>query len=358
MDKTVYVFVHGLSGWGSYDSHHRRMPYWGMRNGDLMRYLRKKGYDSYAASVSPGGSAWDRTCELYAQIAGTVTDYGKVHSEKNGHQRFGRDYSGQPLIPSWNGDTRLVLIGHSFGGTTIRLFTSLLKNGSEEEREGTEPGELSPLFKGGMAERIHSVVTIASPINGTSIYDMLNDPDFDHEKVKSPWWSKILARMSVKKVHTKTRDRARSDYADHEMHIDNALELNKKIETLQDVYYFSIPISCCKMLPDGTFSPQKAEPFLVRPSGKLGAYSGYTKGGFRIDESWRDNDGLVNTVSAKAPFNAESKQFEKDNIKKGIWNVFPVIKGDHVWPQGGMFYRRNIKNFYTELLEMINALEN
>jgi hypothetical protein len=25
-----YIFVHGLSGWGSYDKVYRRMPYWGM----------------------------------------------------------------------------------------------------------------------------------------------------------------------------------------------------------------------------------------------------------------------------------------------------------------------------------------
>ena len=31
-----YIFVHGLSGWGSYDERYRRMPYWGMRGGDLM----------------------------------------------------------------------------------------------------------------------------------------------------------------------------------------------------------------------------------------------------------------------------------------------------------------------------------
>ena len=31
-----YVFVHGLSGWGSYDAAYRKMPYWGMRGGDLI----------------------------------------------------------------------------------------------------------------------------------------------------------------------------------------------------------------------------------------------------------------------------------------------------------------------------------
>lgn len=83
-----YVFVHGLSDWGSYDEAYKTIPYWGMLGGDLMKYLNREGYSSYAASVAPDGSAWDRACELYAQLAGTVVDYGKAHSEKCGHERF------------------------------------------------------------------------------------------------------------------------------------------------------------------------------------------------------------------------------------------------------------------------------
>ena len=59
-DNLQYIFVHGLSGWGSYDEAYRRMPYWGMRGGDLMAYLNAAGYPSYAASVAPTGSAGSR----------------------------------------------------------------------------------------------------------------------------------------------------------------------------------------------------------------------------------------------------------------------------------------------------------
>ena len=121
-----YIFVHGLAGWGSYDERYQEQPYWGMKGGDLMEYLRGEGFDCYAASVSPMGSAWDRACELYAQLAGTKTDYGAVHSERNRHARYGRDFTGDPLIPKLDEDTRLVLIGHSFGGATIRQFAQWL----------------------------------------------------------------------------------------------------------------------------------------------------------------------------------------------------------------------------------------
>ena len=79
------VFVHGLMGWGQRDKINRIMPYWGMTTGSLPDYLATQGYETYAASVGPISSAWDRACELYAQLVGTRTDYGVKHSQDFGH---------------------------------------------------------------------------------------------------------------------------------------------------------------------------------------------------------------------------------------------------------------------------------
>ena len=54
--KLRYVVIHGTAGWGSYDKRNEKMPYWGMRCGDLIGYLNEQGFDSCAASVSPFGS--------------------------------------------------------------------------------------------------------------------------------------------------------------------------------------------------------------------------------------------------------------------------------------------------------------
>ena len=162
---TQYIFVHGLSGWGSYDERYEKMPYWGMHGGDLMQYLKAQGYACHAASVAPTGSAWDRACELYAQLAGKRVDYGEAHSREYRHERFGRDFSGQPLIEGWGPETRLVLLGHSFGGATVRLFAELMANGDPEEQSaGTS--DISELFMGGLADRILSIVTIAARPTG------------------------------------------------------------------------------------------------------------------------------------------------------------------------------------------------
>ena len=352
-----YIFVHGLAGWGSYDKAYQEKPYWGMSGGDLMVFLHEKGFDCYAASVAPSGSAWDRACELYAQLAGTRVDYGAAHSRKYLHERFGRDFSSCPLIPTLDQDTRLILIGHSFGGATIRLFSQFMAYGDKDECEATDADDVSALFTGNKGSIIHSVIAIASPMNGTTAYDMNDDPDFDPKKMKAPLWSKVLARSMAKRLKTDKDDRDPSDYADYDMHIDHALELNDRIKPIPSVYYFSVPCSGTRKQKDGTQKPKRQmEPVFVMRSSYMGAYTGKTRDGFITDESWQENDGLVNTISAKFPIGAPAKPLDKEKIVPGLWNVFPTFDGDHMALQGGLMRKHDIRDFYLELLDMIEAL--
>ena len=357
MSNLQFIFVHGLSGWGSYDAAYRKMPYWGMRGGDLMTFLRKEGFDCCAASVSPTGSAWDRACELYAQLAGTRVDYGKAHSTRFRHERYGRDFSACPLIKTWDENTRLVLLGHSFGGATVRLFSELLAHGDAEEQRITGPENLSPFFAGGYGKLIHSLVTLASPMNGTSAYNLSEDAGYDLSSVRVPAWSRLLTRLMSLRTTPQKDSRDECDYADYDMYIDHAYELNRRLQPLPDVYYFSVPCSATLPQADGTYIPIRGiEPLFTMRAYQLGAYSGRTAGGMEIDASWRENDGLVNTISAMVPSGAPSKPLERDHIVPGIWNVFPVVKGDHMWLQGGLIRRHDIRPFYLDLLAMITGL--
>ncbi len=323
-----------------------------------MAFLRQKGIDCYAASVSPQGSAWDRACELYAQISGGLVDYGLAHSKRFRHARYGADFTGRPLIDSWDNDTRLVLIGHSFGGATIRLFSELLANGDAEERKATKEADLSDFFKGGMADRIFSMVTLASPMNGTTAYDLYEDPDFDMKKVRVPLWSRLFAIMMTKGNRIRQDGRDPKDYANYDMHIDNAFRMNERITTLPHVYYFSAPCSHTKQCPDGTYRPKKKmEPLFHRHSCLMGSYTGKTRGGIFIDELWLENDGLVNTISAMAPSGAASKSLDRARLEPGMWNVFPTLEGDHMWVQGGLFRRHHINDFYLDLIGVIESIE-
>ena len=89
--RTPYptVFVHGLLGWGARDALYRAVPYWGLAAGDVLGYLNACGYDCRAASVGIISSAWDRACELYAELTGGTADYGIAHAQRFGHARFG-----------------------------------------------------------------------------------------------------------------------------------------------------------------------------------------------------------------------------------------------------------------------------
>ncbi len=355
--KLKYIFVHGAGGWGHYDPINRYVPYWGMLGPDLIAFLNENGYESYAASVAPAGSIWVRACELYAQLAGTRVDYGRVHSERDGIARFGRDYSAEPLIPGWDEDTRLVLLGHSMGGATVRLLAHLLAYGDPEEREQTPADQLSPLFAGGLDGRVFSIVTLATPTNGVSAPDMFTDPDFDLEKIRVPVWSRAAMKLLSLRLGSARTKRTAADSV-RISGIDRALAQNEKIATLPNIYYFSVACCSTEKQPDGSQRPvpAKTEFLYYARSLQMGAYTGVTPGGFVIDDSWRRNDGLVNTVSARAPVGAPQKVLDPEHIEKGIWNILPDFDGDHMSVQGGFFHRVDVRGFYLDLLDMIRSL--
>lgn len=351
-----YIFVHGLSGWGSYDKQNKYLKYWGMFGGDLLEYLNEQGFDCYSASVAPHGSAWDRACELYAQLTGSVTDYGQAHSKRCHHARFGTDYSQKPLIATWDSTHKINLLGHSFGGATVRMLCELMAHGSAEEQAATPEEELSPLFSGGKADWIYSLTALAAPLNGTTAYDV------DHNASVGTgfkrWLLDRLTAMMSSANQEEDDGRADFDNANYDMLIDNALTMNETLTTLDNVYYFSVPCNSSVQQADGTYLPDesKTELLFIKAGTLMGSLTETTPGGFIVDESWLMNDGLVNTVSATAPFNAPQQALDKTNIQKGVWNVMPVYDGDHMSLQGGLMKKNDVKQFYSDLLTMINGI--
>lgn len=174
--------------------------------------MGRQGYDCYEPSVAPSGSAWDRACELYAELTGTVVDYGKEHSERCGHERFGEDYSKKPLMKDFE-NAKIVLLGHSFGGATVRLFSEILANGSETERAYTDEAELSGFFRGGGGDRLFAVITLAAPSNGTTAYDLYEDDSFNVSAVEIPEKYVKAGETMSKGTKAKKDGRIDEDYA-------------------------------------------------------------------------------------------------------------------------------------------------
>ncbi len=93
-----------------------------------------------------------------------------------------------------------------------------------------------------------------------------------------------------------------------------------------------------------------------RSSRLMGAYSGKTAGGFETGDEWKENDGLVNVISACYPFYQPHKQFDENSIEPGIWNVLEPIRGDHMALQGGLMRQRDILPYYRRMISLINGL--
>jgi len=328
-----YVFVHGFGGWGT--DKWTVAPYFGGTSCNLLKELGKLGYECCAPSYGPYSSAWDVACELYAKLTGTRVDYGAAHAEKYGHERYGETYT-KPLISGWgskdeHGRVKKVnFICHSFGGAAVRVLTELLARGSKEERLAS-PGDYSELFDGGRTDWVFSITALASPHNGTTFLYTLGD----------------VTKLS------RTQDNAIRDLS-----LEGADELNRKIKINPDVYYFSYPFDGTKdSARTGGRSGTRDMIFYIQPLATLiGSYKTNRVNDYAIDRDWLPNDGLVNTISATAPFNEPSKDFTGGNIEKGIWHVMPVTRGDHSTAVGMFKTMEWTLGFYTEQMERINSL--
>ena len=381
--KYPYVLVHGMGGWGTGSGMQNLARYWGADTGDLAEYLRGEGWEVYTPSVGPISSAWDRACELYAILAGGTVDYGAAHAAAHGHARYGRTYE-TPMLSQWDAAHRINLVGHSFGGETVRLLASLLAYGDEAEQACGEEN-LSPLFTGGKGDLIHSVTALCSPHNGSSLTCVLDSVGglvginsttellasicFATAGVANPLngaYDFMLDQFGITDV-TGGRPEIVSaisallaqgdDNAAVDLSPDGAAALNKKIRMVDGIYYFSY--AYCTTEDGDLLYIQKpiasTLPVLKPFALAMGSYNGTTPGGIRIDETWHANDGLVSVVSAQYPLNDPHVDLNADAPQAGVWNVAPVRTGHHGTVIGLGANADETHSFYTELFKMIDG---
>ncbi|MGN1418683.1 MAG: esterase/lipase family protein [Acutalibacteraceae bacterium] len=382
-----FILVHGLGGWGEYDEYNEKSPYWGggggmnISDGDVVKILKNEGYEAYAASVGPVSSAWDRACELFAQLTGTVVDYGEAHSKEHNHDRFGKSFVGQPLMgEEWDLSQPLNLVGHSFGGPTIRLFTSLLVFGDEAEVAAT--GEsTSALFTGGHNSAVHSVTTLSGVHNGSQVANMIydfkpsmyiisylistigafgsrgamGDINLGHFGL-TPKQDETRVNISPAKVKNFVTS---EDNAGYDLTIRGSRELNEKIKLSPYTYYYSYSgyiteknncgiqknTAGCAAIFNGTCV-------------MLSLSQGKTFDGVEMTEEWAINDGMVPLASAKYPLCDADKAYSYEEtvengetITPGIWYYFEPIygidHGDYCYSQAG--FPDGYDNFYLNL---------
>lgn len=359
-----YVFVHGMMGWGEDKKFYKGLPYWGMVTGNYPRRMREKGYEVYTPTVSPLGSAWDRACELYANLTGTTVDYGVAHSKEKGHNRFGETFP-EAMLPDWTPERSIHLLGHSFGGPTMRMFVELLRNGSPEERAATPAGQLSPLFEGGHGDLVKSITTISGPFDGITFPHALpKTVDYGltygipmvasiignvgsgrvYDFQMSQWgitavkngvrFARDMLNMKAIRNFVKAKDNVFAD-----IHIPQAAEINKKFSVPAEQYLFAVTGNGTKQGKSGNQVKAPIMIFAFAPFAySLGKFPDQTIAGVKITEGWRMNDGIVPVESGRHPTTepwCEWVDVKDKPIQKGIWHALPTVPGDHGTVIGG-----------------------
>ena len=374
--KYPVVFVHGMFGWGEDVAFDRVIPYWGITCGSITKYLRSKNIECYSVSVGPASSAWDQACELYAQLTGTTVDYGKVHSEKHNHKQFGRQFT-KRVFDGWSEDKKVHLVGHSFGGTCIRMLCHLLQYGAPEEVEASGD-KVSDLFKGGKGNLVASINALCSPMGDIDTYKAFQEKNFIPiiQKGMSSYTGtfgrtilngKVVdfkleqfgltntpgKRDADNKKEAKKRFIQSNDNIIYDLSPEGIKKINDRIEIVPDVYYFSYPFNAME------YSEKKQRDAITHTHFIGLRYSAYLlmkyshKNGVYVGNG---QDGLVNVSAATNPPDEPFAPFN-ENFKKGVWNVMPVEKGDHGTPVGLFVNRKYIHNFYDNFAVLLKKVE-
>lgn len=376
-----YIFVHGMGGWGPDNEFYAMSPYWGgglgISDTDMIKMLNEKGIEAYAPSVGPLSSAWDRACELYAQLMGTVVDYGEAHSAAHGHSRYGFNYEGKAVMGEpWDMQEKINLVGHSFGGATVRLFTSLMAHGCEEEIAATGD-DTSELFKGGH-DLVHSCITLSAPHNGSQVANILADPQFTVLLISTVinMIGMLLGNnflvFSFQLSHfglTPAQDQFRAlptlsgiwnfyrsnDNCAYDMTLRGASELNETIKLATNTYYYSYTTADDSM--------KTLNPIFFISGAMLAMTKGMTIDGIKIEGDWAVNDGIVPLASALYPDvdAATAKDYEDsvaagEKIEPGRWYYFDTMYGmDHFDFCGTKDYPTSFEDFYFGIVETANS---
>ena len=380
------VMIHGFMAFGEETRINDYCPYWGFGpHRNLLKHLRGEGYEVFSPHVGPFNSAWDRSCIIWAYLMGGTVDFGKVHSEKYGHARYGRTYPG--VLKDWgtNDAHKMInIIGHSFGGPTVKAFADLVANGSAEERAGTDPADLSPFFAENKPQKIHTVTALSGVMNGTTFASLWGEKGM----VAATWVAMLLTTllgntaavdwydfyMDHWGVMPDPKDRTykftnpfahtegikayaanTKDSIAREMQVETAQEINKLQTKLDpETYYFCRRADRSHKTKKGNYKLGRDSSFIM--CNIAGYFTGkyIPKGAipYGVDESWFPNDGFVNVIGQSAPFSCPSEDINTPTqAKPGMWYNLPVERKDHIsW--AGLGEKRKV--FFAYFDDMFN----
>ena len=362
-EKMPIILVHGFCGWGRDEL--LGYKYWGGTVVDIEEYLNSKGFVVHTASVGAISSNHDRACELFYQIKGGTVDYGAAHASKYKHKRFGKNYQG--FYPKWDGNHPVHLIGHSMGGQTIRVLAQLLAdnhfghNSSEiwvksatsiaTPHRGTTLATMVENLSGGLAEEIVAGF-LALAGSSYTLYDFGMD-QWDLKPHPGESLHDFLKRADQTLGKT-------TDVSMHDLLPIGAEEINQRVQTFTNIYYFSYATEETYVLNPSS-GCEWAEPAMNPMFWAYAYYMGHYKGEqVHPNEQWWKNDGVVNTISMKGPSQATIVDYN-GLARPGVWNYLGLVESkDHGkiigHYQDPVITGRWLKDFYHDLATMLYRL--
>lgn len=387
------VFCHGLLGWKN------ELPkgfHYFVAAQKLKRQEQENIQPFILSSTGPFSSLHDQVCELFFQLKGGLTDYGEEHSKNAGHKRYARYYGqkentpenasgfgGKAEYPEWDSEHPLDFVGHSMGGTLIRVLQKYLdedyfyKNCGFSEHTN--------------ANWVRSVTTIAGVHNGSTLTWILGADEETGLLPQNSHLVKFLAKFLIRggkhqnekadknfkyDLHLDQWENGQidiygSDWALYDLTPNAFCKFNSETKEFPDTWYFSCKAKGSFSIFGNFYSPI---PFVTHlmlfiNCFAMGFYRTKCSKWKSIEKLFRQNDGMCPTESEKYPFLGrnlnESKNFKNSsNIdlsdkEKGKWNVITNVPlMDHAEP--AMFPHllriHHSKKIYKKLIDILKKL--
>ncbi|CAL9167325.1 unnamed protein product [Musa hybrid cultivar] len=347
------VLVHGIFGFGK------------GRLGGLSYFAGAEKKDDRVLVPDLGSltSIHDRARELFYYLKGGQVDYGEEHSRTFGHSQFGKIYE-QGHYPSWNEQHPIHFVGHSAGVQVIRVLQQMLAdkafsgyNTSEDwvmsvtSLSGALNGTTRTYYDGMQPEcgrSMKPICLLQLCRLGVIVYDWLDiawfknyyNFGFDHFQMG---WRKTGITGLADLLLGNTGPFASGDWILPDLTLQGSLELNSRLCTFPNTFYFSYATKRTRRI-FGLTVPSSIlgiHPLLfVRvlqmcqwhfPTNASPPYKGYR------DEDWADNDGALNTISMthpRLPIEHPSLLVVDDSkchpLQPGIW-YYKIIEADHIF---------------------------
>jgi hypothetical protein len=218
------------------------------------------------------------------------------------------------------------------------------------------------LFTGGKGNWVFSLTCLAAPHNGVSLLAILDvNPLITAAanvlgNLKA---DEILASAGISiggmPLSEVIRAAKTEDTAYYDLSIAGAQQVNALTVLCPDSYYFSIPVDGTE---NGTPTDDMSLPLQISGA-VIGRFTSAKDG---VEDRWKPNDGLVNTISATYPFNqpyraiTDTTPFTADSLTPGSWHVFPAMRGDHGSVIGIGRALEDTLAFYREQMQRIDTL--